>query len=392
MNLQTLKLKASTLCAGGTLLVFGGFLTVNLAGCGGGGGGGISTIPTPSPVGATFRIVQQDSAPSKGGTISLVGNGKTFNGTADNNGIVVLGNVPPGNYTATFTAINRDGIALPATTRPITITRMGAQNYLLVQGDNGAGAFTITGTIFQNPNDNDFTNCTSASTPISANVLISVRDLNDTTGAPIIAQIIRPTQDSNPAANLKGRYTISLPIRPTSFRVEVSPADNNGVAFAGISATTTFTQGNNTLDQVDICANRNGKIPVPFSPTATPTAFPTGGGFPVATSTPLPTATTDPKVTPQATNTTVPTATPTQAGNTAGTTTLSSTAGNPTGGTATTTTGGTATSTTSTGGTATTTTGGTGTGGNSTSGLTTSVNTNAGSSTSGLTTGVNTLR
>ena len=102
MNLQSLKLKASTLCAGGTLLVFGGFLTVNLAGCGGGGGGGLTTVPTPRPVGATFRIIQQDGTPSQGGSVTLTGNGQTYNGTADNTGVAVIPGVAPGNYTVTF--------------------------------------------------------------------------------------------------------------------------------------------------------------------------------------------------------------------------------------------------------------------------------------------------
>jgi len=317
MNLQTLKLKASTLCAGGTLLVFGGFLTVNLAGCGG-GGGGLTTVPTPRPVGATFRLLQQDGTASNGGTLTLTGNGKTFNGTAGSDGVVTLNNVAPGTYTATFTASTSAGVALPATTRQITITSSGAQNYQLVQGDTGNGQFTLTGTIFQNPNDADFTNCSPNSTPIVAAVLISVRDLNDTTGAPIIAQIVRPLQDSNAADRLKGRYTISLPTNPRSFRVEVGPADNNGVAYAGISATTTFTQGTTSLDNVNVCANTNGKIPVPFSPTATPTTTPTGGPlFPGATSTPAatPTGTADPNATatstPGPTNTPIPDATTT---------------------------------------------------------------------------------
>ena len=310
MNLKNLKLKASTLCAGGTLLVFGGFLTVNLAGCGGGGGGGLTTIPTPRPVGATFRIVQQDGTPSKGGTLTLTGNGKTFTGTADNSGVVVLSNVSPGTYTATYTAFTSGGTALPSTTRQITITKTGAQSFMLVQGDTGNGQFTLTGTVLQNPNNSDNTNCTSSSTPITAAVLITVRDLNDTIGAPIIAQIVRPAQDATVASTLRGRYTVSLPTRPRSFRVEVSPADTNGVGFAGISATTTFTQGTTTLDNVNVCTNTNGKIPVPFNPTATPTITPAGGTvIPGATNTPQPTATAtvDPNAT--ATNTPGPTST-----------------------------------------------------------------------------------
>ena len=331
MNLQNLKLKASTLCAGGTLLVFGGFLTVNLAGCGGGGGGGLTTIPTPAPVGATFRLVQQDSTPSKGGTLTLTGKGKTYTGTADNGGVVNLGTVAPGTYTATFTAFDASGKPLATTTRTLTITKSGAQTFVLVQGDTGNGKFTLTGTIFQNPLNNKNTSCTSSSTPIIAEVLVTVRDLNDTVGAPIIAQIVRTEQSSTVASTLKGRYTISLPTAPRSFRVEVSPSNNNGVGYAGISATTTFTQGTTTLANVDVCTNLNGVIPIPFNPTATPTVTPTGGiVIPGATftSTPNPTSTTNPNATststPGPTSTSRPTATPTQPGST----TLNSTAGN----------------------------------------------------------------
>ena len=317
MNLQNLKLKASTLCAGGTLLVFGGFLTVNLAGCGGGGGGGLTTIPTARPVGATFRIVQQDSSPSKGGTITLTGGGKTFTGTAGNDGVVVLSNVSPGTYTANFTAFDNSGKALATTTRALTITKSGAQNFVLVQGDTGNGAFTLTGTVFQNANNGDFSNCSANSSPITAPLLISVRDLNDTTGAPIIAQIVRPEQGPGTPAALKGRYTISLPTNPRSFRVEVGPGDNNGVIYAGISSTTTFTQGTTSIANVNVCTNNNGKIPVPFSPTATPTNTPIGGVLPTATGTIAPTATTNPNATatsttaPASTNTPLPTSTST---------------------------------------------------------------------------------
>ena len=327
MNLQTLKLKASTLCAGGTLLVFGGFLTVNLAGCGGGGGGLIS-MPTPRPVGATFRIVQQDSQPSRGGTITLTGNGQTFTGTADNKGVVVLSNLPPGTYNATFTSFTSNGTALPSTTRSLTVTPTGTQNYQLVQGDTGSGAFTLTGTVFANPNNADFTNCTASSAPITAPLLITVRDLNDTMGTPIISQIVRPLQDNNAPSNLRGRYTISLPLRPTSFRVEVGPADNNGVVFAGFSATTTFTEGITSLANVDVCANSNGRIPVPFSPTATPTTAPTRGFPTVGPGTPTPTV--GPTNTAVPTNTVAPTNTTTP-NTTIGNTTL----GNVTSGTGT---------------------------------------------------------
>ena len=315
MNLQTLKLKASTLCAGGTLLVFGGFLTVNLAGCGGGGGGGLTTIPTPSPVGATFRIQAQDGSASRGGTVTLTRGGQTFTGSADNNGVAVLNNVPPGTYTVTFTAFGSDGNALPSTTRTLTITNSGAQSYILVQGDTGNGRFTLTGTIFNNPGNSANRNCTATSQPFTGDALISVRDLNDTTGSPIVAQITRPAQ-FGVASNLEGRYTISIPALTgqRTFRVEVGPAGNNGTQLAGISSTTTLTvpTTGGSLGGVDVCANQSRVIPLPQK-TPTPTVTPTLNAFPIGTVTPAPTvdpnATAVPTITPVPASTTVPTST-----------------------------------------------------------------------------------
>ena len=298
MNLQSLKLKASTLCAGGTLLVFGGFLTVNLAGCGGGGGGGLTTVPTPRPVGATFRILLQDGTASRGGTVTLTKGSKTYNGTADNTGVAVIPNVPVGTYSVTFTATNGSGTT-STTTRTLSITGSGAQNFVLVQGDTGNGTNTITGAILQNPGNAATRACTATSIPYTASVLISVRDLNDTTGSPIIAQIVRPADAQG------GRYTISIPnlSGQRTFRVEVTPADNNGVQIAGVSQTTTFTQGTTTLTNVDICANRNGTIPAPVT-TPTPTPAPSGTPpFTIATSTPTPAATVNATQAPGATAT-----------------------------------------------------------------------------------------
>ena len=276
MNLQSLKLKASTLCAGGTLLVFGGFLTVNLAGCGGGGGGGLTTAPTPVSVGATFRIILPDGSASRGGTVTLTGNGQTLSGTAGNDGIVTIPGATPGTYSASFTAFDGSGAALATTTRQIVVTKAGAQNFVLVQGDTGNGIYNLTGTIFINPGNASNSNCTATSQPYTGAALISVRDLSDTSGSPIVAQITRPLQNSG--TTVPGQYTISIPVLPAqgTFRVEVSPAGNQGAPIAGISPTTTFISGTNALTGVNVCANLNGMIPVPLK---TPTPTPTQGGF-----------------------------------------------------------------------------------------------------------------
>ena len=327
MNLQNLKLKASTLCAGGTLLVLGGFMTVNLAGCGGGGGSSLTTAPTPRAQGVTFRILQQDSSASRGGTVTLTGNGQTQTANADSTGVAIFSNLTAGTYTATFTAFDNAGVALSPTTRPVIVTNTGAQSYTLVQGDSGGGAFTVTGRVVANPDDGDLStaNCDAQSQPITASVLISVRDLNATNGTPVIAQVVRSLQSDGTDANLRGRYTISLPFRPRSFRVEVSPDGTNGAPFAGISATTTFVPTVTTVSSVDVCTNLTGRAPAPaVTPIPTATATPFGGGFPFpngtptitpvggggnggqATSTPIPTNTSIATPTPVATNTPIP--------------------------------------------------------------------------------------
>ena len=300
MNLQSLKLKASTLCAGGTLLVFGGFLTVNLAGCGGGGGGGLTTVPTPRPIGAQFTILQGDGTAARGGTITLTGNGQTYTANADNTGVATLSNVPAGNYTVTFTATGSNGAASTPTTRPLSITRSGAQNFILVQGDTGNGPNTLTGTIFVNPNNGTTRACTATTLPYTGRVLISVRDLNDVTGSPIVAQIIREAQ----GIGAQGRYIVSIPnlVGQRTFRVEASAADNNGVQIAGISQTTTFVQGTNALTGVDICANTNGMVPNPVvTPTPTPAPSRTPDFIPTTTGTPNPNTTPGATATPNAT-------------------------------------------------------------------------------------------
>ena len=317
--IKLLNLKASTLCASGALLVLGGFMTVNLAGCGGGGGGGL-TQATPRPVGATFRIVQQDGSVSRGGALTLTRDSFTTTVSADAAGVATVPSLAPGTYAATFTAFDNSGNPLPSTTRSIVIASSGSQSYMLVQGDSGNGQFVITGRVLLNAtgsNDDDNNpatgNCNAQSVPVTSAVLISVRDLNSTDGTPIVAQAVRAAQASGGPSSQRGTYTVSLPFRPRlplTFRVEVSALPGGSVPFAGISATTTFVTNTTTTTGVDVCTNINGVIPVP-AVTATPIV--TNTPFQFITPTPFASATPNATVTPGATATPGASATATSA-------------------------------------------------------------------------------
>ena len=324
MFLKVSQMKASTLCAGSALLVLGGFMSVNLAGCGGGGGGGGGLVrATATPVAQTvrFQLQRQDGSPSSGGTISLTGPA-TLSGTADANGNVSLPSLAPGVYTVTFRTVDASGAASAPTTTTITVTRASGQNFLLLQGQSsGTGAFSVTGTVRLNPDDGDTTTagCASSSTPVTGPVLVSIIDLSNTNvGQPIIGQVRREQQSSGTNSELRGRYTVLLPFKPRVFRVQVSQFDASGARYAGLSATTNFA-GNSSVTRVDVCVNDDGTIPGPVvtpsaAPTGTftfPTTFPTGTSVATATArptnTPQPTATTQPTTAATVVSTTSPT-------------------------------------------------------------------------------------
>ncbi|RYG65996.1 hypothetical protein EON80_16280 [bacterium] len=321
---KVFKMKASTLCAGSALLVLGGFMSVNLAGCGGGGGGGGLGSPTatPSAQSITFTLQRQDGSPSVGGTVSLTGPA-TLTGTANSSGAVTIPTVPPGTYTVIFTVVDDAG-ATVSTTTSLTITRASNQNFLLLQGQSSnSGAFSVTGTVRLNPvvddpdNDTSTANCTTTSTPVTGAFLVTAIDLNTSLGQPIIAQVVRAMQSSGTATAQRGKYTIRLPYRPQAFRIVIGRVDDSGAVFSGRSATTNFA-GQNSVSAVDICVNQDGTIP---GPVVTSSPIPTGTGVipttsatftPVATITPEPTATTAPTPTntPTGTGTGNPTSTP----------------------------------------------------------------------------------
>ncbi len=335
MTTKRLPFQASTLCAGGTLLVLGSFLALNLAGCGGGGGGGIisptaipGTTPTPIPAALQFLLQLTDGSTATGGTITLnSASGRSYTATANAKGLASLRNVVPGLYTLVF-AVKQPNGTVVSTTRSITVTSSstsGTQSFVLRQGDTGnSNPFTITGRILLNPagtNDPDgnsaTANCTAVVQPITDALLITVRDLNSTNGTPIIAQFTRAAQSTDTPGPQRGLYSITIPYQPRSFQVTVSNV--NDAPFAGASAATSFPTSATTVTNVDVCTNASTTPPQPgvtATPSPTPFATATTVGTPAATATntpianPTATGTTAPTPTPQSTPTPVPTNTP----------------------------------------------------------------------------------
>ncbi len=331
MITKRLPFQASTLCAGGTLLVLGGFLALNLAGCGGGGGGSLVTptaIPgttaTPVPVTAQFFLQTTDGTPANGGSVTLTSaGGRTMTANANARGVVGIPGIVPGLYTLVFVVAQTNSATgqttRTSTTRSISISSAnGVQSFTLRQGDTGnSNPFTISGRVLLNPagaNDPDgnsaTANCLAVVTPITDALVITVRDLNSTNGVSIIAQVVRPAQPATTVGPQRGLYSISIPYRPRSFQVTVSNA--NDAPFAGASASTSFPQTTTTVTNVDVCTNNSNVSPQPVvtsTPVPTPFATATTVGTPSATATPTPIANPTAVPTAAATSTPVPTAT-----------------------------------------------------------------------------------
>lgn len=322
MFLKVSQLKASTLCAGSALLVLGGFMSVNLAGCGGGGGGGNALgnpTSTPSSQTITFRLRRQDNKASKGGTVTLSGPA-SYSATASTGGVATISSVTPGTYTVRFAVVDAAGTTTSTTTTRLTISRASGQSFLLIQDNTltgtGTSAYTVSGTVLLNPDDGDTStpNCVATQTGVTDNFLVSALDLDTST---IIAQVRRSTSSS-------GTYTIVLPYKPASFRIDVGQFDTSGARYAGRSAVnSTNTSTTDSITGVNVCVNSDGTVPAaaatpsptpsaspgtipPFNPTATAT-----GATPTETPTTTPTGTVTSAPTTTPTGTLTPTTTPT---------------------------------------------------------------------------------
>ncbi len=302
-----MRLKSSTLCAGGSLLVLAGFMTFNLAGCGGGGSGpsGGSPFSTPTPanssVNIAFQLLKQDGTAAVAGNVALKAGSFSSSKAVNASGIALFKNITPGVYTVTFTVKNAAGAVLSTTTKSITITTANNETYALLQDDTGNGNFLVRGKVLLNPDDGDRStdNCASTPVAVTARLRISVRDLSPSLGSPIIASITRSFQPPSTPIEKKGLYTISIPYRPTTFHVEAEELPGDSARYAGVSRDMTYRDGRTLEDNVIICTNPGTDPniePTPPGPRAT--ATPTATDIPV-TGTPTPTRT--PTGTPTAT-------------------------------------------------------------------------------------------
>ena len=337
MFLKVSKIKASTLCASSALLVLGGFMSINLAGCGGGGGGNTgfgNPTATPAAQTITFRLQLQNGSTSNGGTVTLTPAAGTNSGvlkaTANSSGVATIGSVPPGTYTVSFTVADSTGKTLSTTSTTATITRASNQTFLLLQdqGTGTSGSFAVSGTIRLNPgatatpaptatatarptatavgtpaataratataigtatptatalDPKSISNCTSSSQPVTDSLLVEVIDLDTSKGRPIIAQLRRSASITG-----RGAYTIFLPYKPSAFQIRVGQFDVSGAQFAGLSAASNFNgvvtvNGVQTVRPLDVCVNLRGVAPQ--FPRATATA--TVSSTPNATGTPI---------------------------------------------------------------------------------------------------------
>ena len=277
-------------CAFYAMVAVAGFITLNVAGC---GGGGNSLIPLFRPVNITIQL-RDNAGNVTNGTGTVRGGVFTANFTT-NLGAATVSSIPPGTYTVTVTA---GGITSNTT---MVIGADNGQSFVIVPGLPASGTL-VTGRIFLNRGDPLNGNCANPNDDqgVTAKVLIRARRISDNL---IIASFIREQQAFNVPTDQRGKFVFPLPAG--AFRIEVRQAPPTSA-----TESTAPITGNSPIfnlpatSSLVICANEGSTAP---GGTPTPTATTT----PLPTSTPLggPTPTNTPVGGPTATPTTVPVAT-----------------------------------------------------------------------------------
>jgi hypothetical protein len=297
-------------CAFYALLAVVGFISLNVAGCGGGGG---TTTIKPK---VSFTLQLRDLAGNVvDGSGTLTGGGTTTAFTTTN-GSTVIPPVLPGEYNVTVTI---NGVT---TTQKIAVANENNQTILLIPGIGGQGVL-VTGRLLLNNDPDKPINgtCTNSNLtkPLTARVLIRARRVADNV---LIQSFERPFQPESTPIDQQGRFAIVLP--NGVYRIEVrqaSPgtATETSAPFTGTSGIFQVPMSIPTV--VTICVNQGligpGGTPTPTTTfTPVPTATPTLIGNPTSTPTPVgnPTATPLPVATATATATSRPTPTNTPGG------------------------------------------------------------------------------
>lgn len=225
------------------------FAAVQLAGCGGGGGGSSQS----STVTATFRLVDENGVASTG-LVTLLQNGSVVISQQSTNNQVVF-NIKPGTYDVVF-QIN--GVTTRVT---IVVADQGGQTFLLTSGIDTAPnlGITVSGTIRLNPTTGNVALCNDNSAPVTARVIVRVRDANG--DQPIVSSTEKPKQTSNNIpANQRGTYIIGQVPGPGTYFVEVvsargTTADPTPGQFTGRGPIFTITQGQSSVPGVNVCVN-----------------------------------------------------------------------------------------------------------------------------------------
>lgn len=239
-----------------------------LSGCGGGGGGGGISIPQQL-VNVSFQLIDENGNVSDGVVqLSQSGQVVAVQSSSTVDPLVQFSDIPAGTYEVVFTI---NGVTTPAT---VVVGADDAQTFQLTSGQNTAPnqGITVSGILRLNPVTGTTAACTDTSAPITARVLVRVRDANQP-DRPIIATVIKPAQtSSNVPVNQRGRFQITnvpnLRVGPDSYDIEVVPAPATSAdpapgEFTGLSPVFTLSDNQDSIGGLPICVNAGTFSPVP---------------------------------------------------------------------------------------------------------------------------------
>ena len=238
------------------------FASVNLAGCGGGSGGGPlgGGTPVAKKVTVTFQLFDE-SGDRTDGTVTL-GEGAMGRTQQSVSSGTTFTEVPAGTYTVIFTSSS--GVTTRGT---IVVANDATQSFKLQSGSTTVPprGLTISGRVLLNTGNAGVNNCGSTNTPITARVVVRVRETNSP-DRPIVASTEKPNQTSGSISqNQRGAYEINGLPGPGTYEVEVvsaSPtaADPNPGTFTGRSAIVTITT-QSEITGLNVCANPGSSPP-----------------------------------------------------------------------------------------------------------------------------------
>jgi hypothetical protein len=257
-----------------TLALAAPLAAVHLTGCGGGGGGSSSGISIPLPkVNVSFQLFFANGDPATTGTVTLRQNGVDVFPSMDvgTTSQVRFTGVQAGTYQVIFQDLQ--GV----TTRVnVVVQGTGNQTFQITSGQDATApslGLTISGIIRLNPTTSNVAACTDTTTPVTARLLIRVRDANQP-DRPIVAQIEKPDQTTS-SATQAGRFQVPNIPGPGTYIVEAVTAratatDPVPFQVTGRSPIFTIEDSSTPVAGLRICANAGTFAPgdVPDTTTA----------------------------------------------------------------------------------------------------------------------------